>query len=50
MKMMSKMIAILGGGGLFGYFYLKSHPEAMAKMKEMGKEASRMMYNKFDME
>ena len=49
MKMMSmKMMAILGGMGLMGFYYLKSHPEMKDKMREMGKEASRMMYQKLD--
>lgn len=49
MKMMSmKMMAILGGMGLMGFYYLKNHPEMKDKMREMGKEASRMMYQKLD--
>lgn len=50
MKTMMKMMAFLGGGGLLGYMYLKMHPEKVQMMKDMGKEASRKMYNKFDTE
>ena len=49
MNMMSmKMMAIIAGMGMIGYMYLKKHPEKMQMMKEAGKEASRMMYNKLD--
>ena len=50
MKTMMKMMAFLGGGGILGYMYLKKHPEKMEMMRELGKEASRKMYNKFDTE
>ena len=50
MKTMMKMMAFLGGGGLLGYMYLKKHPEKLEMMRELGKEASRKMYNKFDTE
>ena len=45
MKMMSKMGMFLGGVGLFGYMYLKKHPEKIQMMKDMGMEASKKMYN-----
>ncbi len=49
MKMMTmKMMAIMSGMGIMGYMYLKKHPEKIKSMKEMGKEASRKMYNMFD--
>lgn len=51
MKMMTmKMVAMMAGMGMFGYMYLKKHPEKVQMMKDMGKEASRMMYNKLDSE
>ena len=51
MKMMSmKMMAILGGMGLMGFYYLKNHPEAKEKMREIEKEASRKMYQKLDVD
>ena len=48
MKMMSKMMALMAGVSVMGYMYLKKHPEKIQMMKEMGKEASRAMYNKLD--
>ena len=49
MKMsIMKMATILGGMGVMGYMYFKKHPEMVRKMRDMGKEASRMMYNKLD--
>ncbi len=49
MKMMSmKMMALMTGMGVMGYLYFKKHPEKVQMMKEFGKEASRMMYNKLD--
>ena len=49
MKMMSmKMLGIIGGMGVMGYMYLKKHPEKLKMMREMGKEASKMLYNKLD--
>lgn len=49
MKMMSmKMMAIMTSMGVMGYMYFKKHPEKVQMMKELGKEASRMMYNKLD--
>ncbi len=49
MKMMSmKMMALMTGMGVMGYMYFKKHPEKIQMMKELGKEASRMMYNKLD--
>lgn len=49
MKMMSmKMMAMVAGMGVVGYMYMKQNPAMMKKMCELGKEASRKMYNKFD--
>lgn len=49
MKMMSmKMMAFMAGMGAMGYMYLKKHPEKVEMMREMGKEASRKMYNALD--
>ena len=51
MKMMTmKMFALLGGMGMMGYMWLKKHPEKMEKMREMGKDVSRKMYDMFDEE
>ena len=52
MKMMSmKMMAMMMAGmSIMGYMYLKKHPEKIQMMKDMGKEASKMMYNKLDNE
>lgn len=50
MKLMMKMMMILGGGGLLGFLYLKKHPEKVEMMKQLGKEASRKMYNSIDVE
>ena len=50
MKLMMKMMMILGGGGLLGFMYLKKHPEKVEMMKNLGKEASRKMYNQLDTE
>lgn len=50
MKMMYKMAALMGGMGIIGYMYLKKHPEAIEMMKEMGKDASRKMYNVLEQE
>ncbi len=39
MKMMSKaMFTLLGGMGVFGYFYFKEHPEVMQKLMRLKKE------------
>ena len=46
--MLKKMMAIFGGIGIFSYMYLKKHPEKLDKMREVGMEASQMMYNKLD--
>lgn len=35
---------------MIGYMYMKKHPEKMKKMRKFGKEASKKMYNMFDME
>ena len=49
MKMkFTTMAAFLGGMSVMGYMYLKMHPEKVQMMKDMGKEASRKMYNMFD--
>ena len=49
MKMMSvKMMAMIAGMGALGYMYMKKNPAMMKKMRELGKEASRKMYNKLD--
>lgn len=48
MNTISKMMAIMAGMSIMGYMYLKKHPEKVEMMKEMGKEASRAMYNKLD--
>ena len=49
MKMMSmKAMAIMTGMGVMGYMYFKKHPEKIQMMKELGKEASRKMYNALD--
>ena len=53
MKMMSiKMAMLFAGMGVFGYLYLKQHPEIMSMMKDtmkdMGKDVSRQVYNKLD--
>ena len=48
MKMSMKMMAMIAGVGVVGYMYLMMHPEKVKMMKDMGKEASRMMYNKLD--
>jgi len=50
MKMMTKMMAALGSMGFIGYMYFKKNPEALCKMREMGKDVSQKMYNMFDME
>ena len=51
MKMLPmKTMAIMTGMGVMGYMYFKKHPEKVQMMKELGKEASRMMYNKLDSE
>ncbi len=50
MKMMTKVMAAIGGMGIFGYMYMKKHPETACKMREMGKNVSQMMYNMFDEE
>ena len=51
MKMLSmKAMAIMTGMGVMGYMYLKKHPEKVQMMKDLGKEASRVMYNKLDSE
>ncbi len=47
---MAKVMMLLGGGGILGYWYLKKHPEMIQMMREFGKETSRKMYNKFDIE
>lgn len=48
--MMSKMALIMGGMGVIGYMYLKMHPELLDYMREVGKDASRKMYNMLDKE
>lgn len=48
MKMSKTMMAMMGGLGIFGYMYLKKHPDKMNKMREIMMEANRMMYNKLD--
>ena len=50
MKKMTKygMAAMMGGMGIFGYMYMKKHPELAQKMKEIAMEANKMMYNKLD--
>ena len=48
--MMSKMALIMGGMGVIGYMYCKMHPEFIDQMREMGKDASRKMYNMLDKE
>ena len=50
MKMMSKMLTLMAGVSVMGYMYLKKHPEKIEMIKEMGKEASKAMYNKLDSE
>ena len=35
------MIALMAGMGIVGYMYLKSHPEAIDMMKEMGSDATK---------
>lgn len=50
MKMMTKLMAVMGGMGVFGYMYMKKHPDAVCKMREVGKNVSQRMYNMFDME
>lgn len=51
MNMMSmKMMAIFAGMGIVGYMYMKKHPEMIKKMKIMGKEEARKMYNLLDEE
>lgn len=50
MKMMVKLMLLLGGSGLLGMLYLKKHPEKIQMMKDLGKEASRKMYNQLDTE
>ena len=49
-KMSLKMMALLSSMGIMGYMYLKKHPEKIQMMKEMGKDATRAMYNKLDEE
>lgn len=49
MKMMGmKAMMMIAGMGALGYMYLKNNPKMMKRMCEIGKEASRKMYNKFD--
>ncbi len=49
MKMMSmKAMTMVAGMGVLGYMYLKKNPKMLKKMREIGKEASRKMYNMFD--
>ena len=43
-----KVAALLGGVGMMGYMYLKKHPDKIQSMKDIGKEASRKMYNMLD--
>lgn len=50
MKMMTKMIAAIGSMGVLGYMYMKKHPDAACKMREIGKDVSQKMYNMFDLE
>ncbi len=55
MNMMSmKMMAVMIGMGVLGYMYFQKNPDKLQQMKEMGKdigkEASRKMYNKLDNE
>lgn len=55
MKMLSVKMAILCAGiGTLGYLYLKKNPKMVDmmknKVKDMGKDMSRQMYNKFDSE
>ena len=50
MKMMSKVMAAIGSMGVLGYMYMKKHPGAACKMREMGKDVSQKMYNMFDEE
>lgn len=47
MKMAITM-AVVGGMGVAGYMYLKKHPEKMQKMKNLGKDVSKEMYNMLD--
>ena len=43
-----KIVYILTGIGLMGYLYLMKNPKKVLTMKQIGKEASRKMYNMFD--
>ena len=47
---MPMMVMMIGGMGVMGYMYLKKHPEKINKMKKMGRDASRKMYNMLDEE
>ncbi|MBR1937042.1 MAG: hypothetical protein IJ842_05040 [Bacilli bacterium] len=48
-KMNSLLLAsMLGGMGVFGFMYLKKHPNVMCMMKDMAMEANKSMYNKLD--
>ena len=38
-----KMMALVAGMGIAGYMYLKSHPEAIDMMKDMGRDATKKM-------
>ena len=49
-KMMTKMMAFLGGGGFLGYMWLKKHPQDVAKLKEMGRSMSKKIYDKLEEE
>ena len=47
---MVKMMMLLGASGIIGWMYLQKHPEKIQQMKELGKDASRKMYNSLDTE
>lgn len=49
MKMMAmKMSFLLSGMSILGMMYIKKHPEAINKMKDMGKDAARRVYQFLD--
>lgn len=44
------MMAMIAGMGVMGFMYFKKHPDKISKMKQMGRDASRKMYNMLDEE
>jgi len=48
MKGIMKVMAFLGGSGLMGYMWLKKHPKDMEKLREKGRDMTRMIYHKLE--